>query len=204
MNDHQVRNFQAIIYRESVNGNTQLDDHFIREEDLDESSNYWKTQNTVVVPRNAADMAGPAKPLLCLAQHIIFVDPHFDPNKARFRNTLHEWLKIIASRPIDINLQRIEYHLSDRITAQHLQHVAETKIKPILPPGMCIGLVRHPLAEMHDRHILTNVGALTYGQGLDEGNSPIEVRIQREGIEGWMHLWGKYSSSVPFYIINKS
>lgn len=199
------RPFHAIVFRDNGAAIPIPDDHFIQEDDLLDRQIYWECENTLVVPRNAMQMAAPATPLLSLAQHILFVDPYFDPDKGRFLRPLIEFLKIIASRPGDIVRQRIEYHVSDRIAEVHFAHVLEGRLKPNLPIGISVSFVRWPEAEMHDRHIVTNIGALTYGQGLDEwegGPSPQEVLIHREGNAGWEHLWRRYSQGVPFLTIS--
>ncbi len=204
--EHAHRAFHAIVFRDNEDAVALPDDHFIQEDNLLATPQYWENENTRVVEREASKMSEPAAPLLSLAQHIIFVDPYFDPGKGRFRNPLIALLEDIVSRPADIGLQRLEYHVSDRIAEGHFQHLVETRLKSHLPRGLSLSFVRWPEAEMHDRHIVTNIGALTYGQGLDEwdgGPSPNEVRIQREGYAGWKQLWDRYSSGSPFHTVSR-
>lgn len=199
-----IRTFHAVVYRDNENGIGLPNDHFIQEDDLLDTPQYWENDNTVIVEREAAKMAEPAAPLLSLAQHIMFVDPYFDPSKKRFRDPLIELLGYVVSRAADITIQRLEYHISDRIATGHFQHLVDSYLKSRLPIGLSLSFVQWPDADMHDRHIVTNIGALTYGQGLDEwdgGPSPKEVRIQRDGIAGWKQLWDRYSSGSPFYTL---
>lgn len=199
------RAFHAIVYRDNNDGVAIPDDHFVQEEELFDSAQYWESENTVIVERKAIQMAAPAAPLLSLAQHIIFVDPYFDPCKKRFRDPLLALLDYISNRPADITVQKLEYHVSDRIDAAHFQHLSDTHLKKRLSHGLTLSFVQWAEADMHDRHIVTNIGALTYGQGLDEwdgGASPKEVRIQREGNDGWKQLWDRYSSGTPFHSLS--
>ena len=49
-----------------------------------------------------------------------------------------------------------------------MQQELEAKVKPWLPEGMIICCSQWPEKLMHDRFILTDVGGVFFGHGLDE------------------------------------
>ncbi len=201
LNEHRERPFHAIVH--SNTGDDPLEEEcLLCGDEMDNSKESWVNESTAIVNRNAVDMAVPAKSLLGLAQHILFVDPHFDPNERRFNEPLIQFLNVIATRNAGIPVQRIEYHTSDKIEVNYFKQMVNQWIRPRMPAGLTLSFVQRPGAEMHSRHIVTNIGALTYENGLDTGSNPPQVRVYRDSRAGWEDLWQRYFQGTPFFTVS--
>lgn len=199
--EHKKHPFHAIVFKGTVD-DPLINDNILCGDDLDDTKAAWASENTAIVTRNAADMATPACSLLALAQHVLFVDPHFDPGARRFNEPLIAFLQLITARNTGVPVQRIEYHSSDKIPEDYFTQMVDKWVKPRMPADMTISFVRWPQGDMHPRHIVTNIGSLTYENGLDTGTHPAEVRIYRDSRVGWEDLWQRYSKSTPFYSVS--
>ena len=83
--EHDERPFRAII----ATRNPREHPHVLRSDDLvREGHALWDIPDDPVIPRSAEDIANAAAPILRLCRHAVFADPHFDPNRERFRKPL--------------------------------------------------------------------------------------------------------------------
>jgi hypothetical protein len=144
-------------------------------------------------------------PVLQLSTHIIFIDPHFDPRKRRFRKPLLEILGVLSKRRNGVPLQRLEYHVSDELEETEFKSRLDTYLKPHLPSGLSLVFCRWNEDDMHNRFILTNIGLLEFGIGLDEclgGGIPREDQLNRLSDDDHSKFWAKYSTGVVFYSVS--
>ena len=137
----------------------------------DLEAEHFHVPREVTVLRTASELANTVKPLLALSKEIIFVDPHFDPRKPRFRRPLEAFLRVVASS--HVVLKRCEYHMKQHENNRYehdLKHFSafsnacKKHLPRIIPQGMSLTLVRWkqlPRAQgmkgdrLHPRFILT-------------------------------------------------
>lgn len=131
--------------------------------------------------------------LLCVAKHVKLVDPHFDLNSQRFREPLARFVECLPdSACIDIF---VEGHAFNARSAEHLHRGANSFLPRILHRGMQVRLWWHSKGKMHNRYVLTPLGGIAFGTGLDIAgeNAALtdEVTLQEEHIRA--ELWSEYA-----------
>jgi len=168
--EHQKSSFTAIIASHPAKLNeTVLDGHT-----LDSDLEPWKTDNTKNIRRNGVEMAQHLKLFLQESTRLVFVDQYFDPDKLRFRNPLEEFLGTALSLPFR-ELKEIHYHISDELfNKDYFETKALTKLPWIIPQGLSVKFIQWEHKQLHNRYILSDIGAVMFGHGLDErdGSGP--------------------------------
>ncbi len=167
--EHGRRPFRAII----AAANPRAVASVLLADDLDEETGLWKVEREAKVPRQAAELAKAVAPLLCLAREILFIDPYFDPYKARSRTTLREFLLRAHGRQNGIQLQRVEFHTLFNDGIARFDAECQRELPARIPTGMKLDVVRWRERKggegFHNRYILTDRGGVRLAWGLDEG-----------------------------------
>lgn len=130
---------------------------------------YWNSPTQLHVKRNADEMITAIMPLLRVSKIVLLVDPHFSftlPSWDRYRAILQKLIELSGEFNYGKGISSIDIHTSDRKGG--LQAQLNQKIKPFLPTGITIRCFQWPESQMHDRFILTDVGGVSFGHGLDE------------------------------------
>lgn len=131
----------------------------------------WNAPTSTTVRRRAADMALCVEVLLALADEIIFVDPYFTPRQGEKTRPLRAFLSAIANRGNRPMPSKIEYHTRNADTGHDYQSKLDSEIKGSLVGGSEFKVIRWYETEMHNRYILTNLGGVMFGHGLDESTN---------------------------------
>jgi len=129
--------------------------------------------NDGIVRREANVMANAVKTLLKNSKEIHFIDPYFSDMKERRIRPLKAFIAIIAERGnIDGKLNRIVFHTSSNCDKANSLYEIERKmiqkIAPSLFKNMTIEIIFWDIQELHNRHILTEIGGVDWGIGLDD------------------------------------
>lgn len=165
----------------------------------------FRVEGFADVPRLTADIAGAAAPLLRFARQVHLIDPHITFTKGPMRTG--EWVRPLAAlisrcRPgatATIHLlQRPDKPDIGRFIAAARQY-----LRPHVPQGAAITLRRWEELtggqQFHDRAILTDMGGMTFGSGLDEGPAGSTVHVQRLDASGWKRLLAKFDPATSPY-----
>lgn len=193
-NEHTRKPFHTIIAR----NNPRTHPHVIHEADiLNETATTWKIERQKIVQRTAEAMAECVAPMLRCATKILFVDPHFRATEERFRKPLAAFLRIIETRASELT---IELHTADRDDApswEEFQKECRAKLPPILPAGATLTVHRWKNREdgdkMHNRYILTDLGGVEFGHGLDEGDPGTTDDVSRFEAGPYNRRWNDYA-----------
>lgn len=204
--EHRIRPFRAIVGKcenDETNG-------VLSGQDIDETIELWNCDCGPVV-RNAVSMANTVTPLLDLSQHIKFIDPHFNPDISRFRSPLLEMLKILSHRDNGLPVQSIEYHISNKPNRRDYAQFNEDlfkedvnrHLKPNISQNISLSFIQWDASYMHNRYILTNIGCLRFGIGLDEDTRTADARdeIERLNDMQWTEITTKYSGGDLLYSV---
>jgi hypothetical protein len=130
---------------------------------------YWDSPTQLHVKRNADEMITAIMPLLRVSKIVLLVDPHFSftlPSWDRYRAILQKLIELSGEFNYGKGISSIDIHTSDRKGG--LQSQLNQKVRPFLPVGITIRCFQWPENQMHDRFILTDVGGVSFGHGLDE------------------------------------
>ena len=141
------------------------------------SVDWWHQEvlrSSWTIPRTIVDYQILLAPLFRHANSIRFIDPHLDPSQARYSGfgTLLLPLKYREEAP-EIEIHRVCYSGS----GESRRVLTEADIRGLFA-GLSEQLSAHGLratvfvwADDHDRHILTDIGGLMLGNGLDTSHA---------------------------------
>lgn len=167
--EHARRPFHAILARANPRARAEV---LLADDVLAGTPPAWNAPQSLVVPRTAAAMAQCVTPMLHSATRVLFIDPHFRASRLRCRNPLAAWLQVIPQGAT------VELHTGNATDNApnwtYFKGECENSLPAILVPGTQITVRRwknRPGGEMlHNRYILTDVGGVQFGVGLDEGD----------------------------------
>jgi hypothetical protein len=167
--ENSLRPFQAILADvEDAN----LNKNIIPGQSADECYDCMKVKRAITVSRNKEDMGKTIKPLLELSREIVFVDRYFNPKTQSFLDVLEHFLEIVSNRQSDIPLVRVIYHFSFQermfLDEEEFKEIATEKLEPIIPKHINLIFQESPDGSFHERLVLTNIGSVDMGIGLQE------------------------------------
>lgn len=229
------KSFQAIILNENIKNIKHpkliLGNEVICSQLVPDSSSIktlFNTSRSVIVNRKAQEMALCIKDLLQNSKQFIFIDPYFlaqptdvdDPRSGernkrivkRHTRPLKEFLELISDNNKDNSLPvtRLQYHAKsdDRCVDDNTFISNSKKVLPSIIPKELIKLqlIRWENENLHNRYILTDIGGVMFGTGLDdneEGNSESTdtdvVTLLDESTRS--QLWRQFVSKAPLHEI---
>lgn len=199
--EHARVPFHAILARR----NPRAHDHVLVAEGLDDATSLWEGIRGRPVARTASGMAAAVLSMLRNAEVVVLVDPHFGPENRRHREPLREFLRaVVDARPCE-RPPRVEVHCSaDRgATEEFFRNECQRWLPRIVPPGLRVLLVRLRQRSggerLHNRYILTDLGGVTFGVGLDEGDPGESDDVQLLDRSHYEERWRQYTSDTPAF-----
>lgn len=110
--------------------------------------------------------------MLTNCRQLHLVDPHFGPENARHRKVLEALMNVLGAN--GIALECIRVHCSEKSPRVFFEQEA-ARMAVRFPSGISIEFVRwsqKPGGErLHNRYVLTDVGGVSLGVGLDAGHA---------------------------------
>lgn len=164
--EHKRLGFRAILATENPRRHSAV---VIGEDVGLPKAKLWACETRATLPRRSADVAARLSAMLknCRALHL--VDPHFGPENSRHRNVLEALAEIVAGNETPT---LVRLHCGD---ARELKFFEEQSaaMAERLPTGLAIEFVRwrerRGSEQLHNRYVLTDLGGVALGAGLDEG-----------------------------------
>ncbi len=188
--------FRAIIARANPRNHVSI----ILAENITSDTPLWNVATGICVARKGVEIAACLEPMLRVSEEILLVDPHFRPGEIRYRRTLQELTRIIASNP---RLKRVEYHINDALGKETFDYECDSKVKMIIPRGMEVKFVRWKQRlngeKLHARYILTEYGGISVEVGLDEGNDGETTDIKILNDEIYYKRWTSFQKDSGIY-----
>lgn len=184
---HKNRPFQAIL-TDCYDGNEKC---VLSSKTEFTNNSRWKIPLDLLSERSAEKMIDAIRPMLDCARKIILIDRNFNPDKYRWRPFLLKLSLILSRRPFSPSINKIGFHVGDDIETNHLKLLCKNYIKKELPDNMQVIFFVWPRDELHDRYVLTDIGGVRFGIGLDiwDGQGPEEVEISRISEETLRKWW---------------
>ena len=170
--EHRRVPFHAILARR----NPMAHPATLAADDIDEGTPLWTAPRGVTIPRKAAAIADAVGSMLRIAMDVTFVDPYFAPHHQRFRNVLEACLKACFHKRAG-GPPRIRVLSSDKNGAKQSFFGSECRrhLPPVIPPNQKVTIRRlkeRPGGDrLHNRYILTELGGVSFGVGLDEAEA---------------------------------
>lgn len=201
--EHEQGPFHAILavsnprrHQRVVTGSTLGETHNAR----------WDLKRADRVRRKAHEMAEIIESMLSNCQEVLFIDPHFGPEKGRFRRPLKSFLKCLTRNRSFHTLNRIEVHSKLNSQPEFFYSECERRLTGIIPPGMTVPFRRwrqnQAGEQLHDRYILTNIGGVEFSKGLDDDdNDPVgdRVKVTLLDRDSYNLLWAQYAGPNPAF-----
>ena len=198
--EHERLPFHAILARTNPKNHA----HVLTENDIDEdSATRWAVERGYSVARSATEMADTVAPLLRCSSDVIFVDPHFGPERPRYRRPFEAFLERMVSQRPDETPKRVEIHTAAERTGteEFFRGECERRLCQWIPDGIPV-LVRRLRQkqdgeQLHNRYILTDLGGVTFGTGLDEGDEGETDDITLMNRGQYELRWSQYGGDPP-------
>lgn len=169
--EHARRPFYAILARANPRSRAEV---MCADDVIAGTPAAWSAPRSVVVNRNAAAMAECVASMLRCATRVMFVDPHFRASRAKYRNPLAGFLRAVTSPAVTVELHA-GHATPDAPEWAYFKEECEHDLPPILVPGTQLVVRRWKNRatgdRLHNRYILTDVGGVQFGAGLDEGDA---------------------------------
>jgi hypothetical protein len=197
---HAVRAFRAIIAR----GNPRNQPFVLEGPYLNGGNPLWNVARDIDVPRTPEGIAGAVKVLLRISNDIVFVDPHFGPENARYRRTLRTLVAAAVSGR-DTLPQRITYFTGTGAENQFFLDECQQRLPPLIPAATRVRFVklveRDGGEKLHNRYVLSEKGGISFGIGLDEGKQGQTDDAQLLDEPLLQKRWGDYVGPLTAFDI---
>ena len=166
---------------------------------------------SITVDRTAASMAACIEPMLRYATRIRFIDPHFCALHEKYQKPLCEFLRIFCDSKRDSKREvTLELHASvndkDKLDWKEFLEDCKEKLPDLIPKGFTLTVHlwenREKGQNFHNRYILTDIGGVQFGTGLDQRatkdtkDQDIITRLSSLDSHRWLN---KYSGPTPAF-----
>jgi hypothetical protein len=203
--EHARARFHAILARTKPGGIKEA----LAADSLDEESEpLWKVETGIPVPREPKELASAVAPMLRCASEIVFVDPHFDPTLRRFVRTLEAFLEVaFCDRPCPPP-SRIEVQTSSKLDRDYFVNKCRDYLPAVVPYDVELRLVRKiersSGEKLHNRFILTDIGGVMFGIGLDDPGGDLGQSDDLHLLDRrqYQKRWAQYAGEAPAFDID--
>ena len=174
-------------------------------EEFDETDKRWVAQRGRVVTRDAASMADAVSSMLACCRDAVFVDPHFKPAFPRYQRPIEAFLNALVTNRAGPLPERVEICTATPEGMAFLERAFTSRIRALVPDGLSVRvrkLVRRDGGEaLHNRYILTDLGGVSFGYGLDdddgEGGQTDDLTLMDR--EQYQKRWQQYCGDNPAF-----
>lgn len=179
----------------------------VLEDDVDENHEKLLVSREVQVPRQGEALVSHIQELVLNSRDLLFIDPHFDPSKYRWRPVMTACLRMASDRIGDRPLNTIVIHALDddsKPSFEEYEARCRENMSSMLCPGLppvrvCRWRLRDTAPEdFHERYVLTDRGGYWLGKGLDEEWGRVQPVTLLDDL-AWERLWSGYTSETPFF-----
>jgi hypothetical protein len=197
--EHQIQPFYAILATAKCDNNfCVLTDNDIFGENCDR----WNLRQEDVILRQALSMGQAVSALLSNCNEVIFVDPYFDPKRIEYRRPFEHFFQSLLHKRKEPP-RRIEVHTSNKLGVSFFNEICREKMPGIILKGLKVIFRQwqeRPGGEkLHNRYILTDIGGVDFGTGLDESDAGQTDDLTLLGKERYKIRWQQYASNNPAF-----
>lgn len=164
--EHVRRPFAGILATE----NPRTHQAILVADQLEAGEARWARSGGESPPRTPEGLALALSAMLTNCRQLHLVDPHFGPKNARHRKVIEALMKVVANAGVKLDV--ISIHCTDKASLSSFEAEAK-KMASRLPVGLSIDFVRWRSRtgndRLHNRYVLTDVGGVSLGVGLDAG-----------------------------------
>jgi hypothetical protein len=194
MAEHGREPFRALVASETRGRNFVLD-----AAQLDERNPLWRVEHGRLVPRSPEAMTQALGLLLRVSSHVAVVDPYFRADQVWKTAPLAAFSQLLQGRSATLQVHFAEEHVSCKFGMEQ----AERVLPSLLPEGVVVSL--HCWKEkgggkrFHNRFILTDVGGVQFGDGIEQGGPVQEDRVSILDEPSRRTLWEDFVGTSPAF-----
>lgn len=200
--ENKRRPFRAILVVENPTRN----DHVLQNNLLgDWPDEKWSASRGITVPRKAEEMAAAISSMLQNSEEVKFIDPYFRPSP-KWLEPLTAFLKNCVESIPSPGGKKIEIHTTcDPEKRPSFACFKEEcrKMPKDLPKGITITFKvwkqREGGEKLHNRYVLTDIGGVSFGTGLDQGKEGETDDITLLNRDQYVRRWQQYASDTPAF-----
>jgi hypothetical protein len=168
--------------------------------DVDEGHDRWCTPQGCFIAREPEAFAAALRLLIAASHHIAFVDPYFRADQGEKTAMLLGFCELVAKRSgvvFDVHASEAKFSF-----AEQRRH-AERALPQALPTGLSVTIrswrERDRGERFHNRYLLTNVGGVQFGDGIERGGTGQHDRVSILSEADRAHLWSQfYGDALAF------
>ena len=204
--EHQRIPFHAILARHNPSRHPKV----LVADLLDERTSLWSVPHGVVVRRAATKMACVVRDMLRMARDIVFVDPYFSCSTDRYYvEVLAACLQACIEQRIPGGHPRVRILTADdsdddsKCSHGFFTNQCRDHLPSKLPVGQQVEISRLKERtngeQLHNRYILTELGGVSFGAGLDEkpGAAFDDLFLLTRG--QYEKRWRQYAADPPVF-----
>ena len=194
------RPFAGILALENPGGHGAV---FVSDQ-LGPGNSRWALSAGVSIPRSPAAIALALNAMLTHCSELHLVDPHFGPQNARHRRVLEALLDVAAQSAG--SLQVIRVHCGDNVSLALFESEAGL-MATRLPSTLSVEFVRWKQRaggdDLHNRYVLTDVGGVQFGTGLDDGRTGETDDVTLMARAQYDLRWNQYAQESGFECVDR-
>ena len=192
--------FSSILVRENPGNRTDFIDEITLAE---ENPQEWDSPHGQFINRTVSEMVGAVRPLLLLCKNIKFVDPYLGTCRQSYKATMSAFLEILCGdRPVG-KIESIEIHTGN---ANEHKCASATYLRKffdgLIPKSEVITVYSWEeigRATLHNRYVLTDLGGVLFGHGLDNNDEGSQDNVVRLTEPEWKELDKQYKRDSSFF-----
>ncbi len=166
--EHHRREFRAIVASENPRGHAAV----VLGQDLGApKARRWDCDRSATPRRSAQAIAATLAPMLLNCRLLHLIDPYFGPERPESIRTLKAVVSAMAGRDRPPDLVRIHCRAAPPLAFFEEE---AARMAAWLPVGLTIEFCRWRQRaggeKLHNRYVLTDLGGVSVGTGLDEGS----------------------------------
>jgi hypothetical protein len=192
--EHMRQPFRAIIVVEGP-----ASGELIESDNVTDAHRLWRVEPGSFVARDPAVFARSLDLLIRSSSHLVVVDPFFRADQGDKLDALLHMCRAMLGRSVVIDV-----HGCDRVLSHHefLRH-AERAVPKNLPRGVTVTFrswtERRGGDRFHNRYVITDVGGVQFGDGIERGHAGQFDRMSLLGHDERLRLWNQfYGSALAF------
>ena len=198
--------YRGILLEEYTGAELQ---YLVRDIHLSGKSN-WLTPTSQTVDREATVMVAAVGALFSNAREVILVDRNFRLENqhgspvGKYKNVLLEIVRFLTNKQYGPTVRKLVYHIGvEYYDAANIQTQFNKYLKARFPIEFRLEFAIWPKNELHDRFILTDIGGIDCGIGLDEyaGSSDRTVTFKRLSSTDHTREWSRFKQKVADVIL---
>lgn len=153
----------------------------------------WARPSGVTVERKPEALATALLAMLTNCRVLHLVDPHFGPENSRHRRVLEAFMSVLASNGVVPEVVRV--HTLAKSTLDFFEASAR-EMAARLPSSIAVEFARWEQRDggdlIHNRYVLTDLGGVSFGVGIDAGRMGETDDLQLLAPATYALRWAQY------------